>query len=1364
MPDAGDLPPLIALVQADIASFLDKLSVVDARLNELTSQESDATIGADISDFESKMAVAKATLDAFAGARATATADVDTAPAMAKLGALEAAVKAMPSWASAMQGNLGYDFNVERWRQMSGAQGGQFATNAQLAEMLAAISAQDRSGLPTGALAAALGGAGAGGGGGGLAGLAAGAAAGGGGRPSLLASVLPALLWGGGSGIAGLGGLAGMGSLGSLAGFGPEHALMLAAGIGGSAFGGLLGGGLLAGGAAGTAAVGMGTDLAGIGQAAGDIKTTYTNLQALDSAIQQYGKNSTQAAAAQTTLNAGLASFSSIAQGAVVQAAQTAQGFVKLFDAATGAAEKTGAEIITQAIKVGEQFLPTIGKYAAENMGILQKDIQPLFQWIDTTGLGIFTNLEKKFQSDLPTAIHALTQGFELFARTIDLAAQSTGPLLTHINDFLTRMNGADWGRWSGEVEKLIGDFRMWDAFVVILVRDIAALFHADTSGTVASIVTYLTEALDKLHQWEVSTTGSTQLATIFAVHKQQIMDLLPVIGNLIEQYGKLFFTVAPYAVRIMDALVVTFGDFLKLIEAAGPLGDYAIALTLIAGKLQILGPLLKAAFATDVVQGFMASLSGAAATAPADTAAIDTAIAGVGTTATATADVVKTALIGTGIGAAIVAFGVAADLMLSHWQQVMSGMAAAVSSAVTGVEHGFNAIIDAWNNTIGAISNTRIADIGIGGGTAGSGGLTAAQRTIVYGPGNSEQYVAPANATANQINAIVAAANQIQSNSALQTSNTIAEAVIRVMGTPAQRNQAVPGYSQYVPGIGNVPIEWGQQPGSTTGVGTGAPTLASILGTVTTATTIPSGAGVPPTGPTTASQAANTAAQQAAAAAQAALAAHIAAITQEGQQTMARLVADIHSTNLASLRSAVIQTHSKGFEDLIKSLDSIHTAEGDKLASQLTGLEKESVTARNAELKAIDAAEATARVNATVTAMDAIQAAQLKAATDQTNASIQFANDANKMANDAAATFATLTADASAINTAVSNSIVSAINDQTAIITDRANAQVSAIQDNSQLLTDQMALQGLTGTALAAAQAQVAYDIEKQTDDARVAADQLALDTAKQTIDARVNADTIALAQQKAADDAAIAAATQHADQVTMIQDQNVNTAQEQLDTASINAQSQLNSAEIANAVAAASQDKALQQATAAWVQSATNAQTQAVGAGGTYTTAYTNAVNQANSAIQYASAQLAATQQLAQVLEGLLSATLATDTGQGNQQIALLEQQLATDMGNANIALAGFQATIQQLNEANTLAQATATATTSTAGSTAATAAATTPAAAAPIVVTVVTQIDGQQVALTTTPLIRQEILRTIGRQTQNVFGGSAGRLIPS
>ena len=104
--------------------------------------------------------------------------------------------------------------------------------------------------------------------------------------------------------------------------------------------------------------------------------------------------------------------------------------------------------------------------------------------------------------------MNAFTNGIEFVARTIDLASQATGGFLNHLNAFLENANGARWGTFEGHIEKFIADFHLWDDFVVALVKDIAALFSKDT-GTVTSLLTSLTQALDSLHTWIESTTGS---------------------------------------------------------------------------------------------------------------------------------------------------------------------------------------------------------------------------------------------------------------------------------------------------------------------------------------------------------------------------------------------------------------------------------------------------------------------------------------------------------------------------------------------------------------------------------------------------------------------------------------------------------------------------------------------------------------------------------------------------------------------------------------------------------------------------------------------------------------------------------------
>lgn len=433
----------------------------------------------------------------------------------------------------------------------------------------------------------------------------------GGGGGTDFGAISSALLFGGGSKIPFLGTMAGLGSLASFAGLGPEHVIMTALGLAGSAAGGILGGGLLGLGSLGTAAVGMGTDMAGIGQAAGDIKTVTTDMNALSRAVAVYGKGSTQAANAQKQLNYDLAGFSPVAKTAVVAAAQQVQTFKSLFDVATGPAEKIGAGIINQAIQVGEQFLPTVGQYAARNMGIIQSSLQPLFAWIKgPEGMGIFNTLEAKFSSELPTAMHAFTQGFEFVAKTIGYVSQLTGGLLPKIDAFLTKMNTTQgFAKWTSFVDKMIADFHLWTGLIKAAGRDIYDLFSND-AGTASGIVSSLTTMLNKLGDWERSTQGKAALHNIFQTHKQEILDLLNLLPSLASSMGSIYLKVAPALTSALTTVLGAIAPVLKVI-ASNPVGAWMLGLILIAGRLGILKPLL--APVTSALAGLAGAVGGAA-------------------------------------------------------------------------------------------------------------------------------------------------------------------------------------------------------------------------------------------------------------------------------------------------------------------------------------------------------------------------------------------------------------------------------------------------------------------------------------------------------------------------------------------------------------------------------------------------------------------------------------------------------------------------------------------------------------------------------------------------------------------------------
>ena len=531
MPD-GYLPPVIASLAGDAAPFIAKL------------QE------------------AKALLDQWGHSEATAKLNLDTGAAIAKFRAFSALLSR-----EGISVPLKLHASAVNWaREAAQMSLGQ----AVAADMIPTRDLREGSGIGT-LLANAAGGRGGGG-------------------------LLRSIFWGRGSrGVFGLGaGLAGMGSLGSLAGLGPEHVLMTLGGLAGSAAGAGIGAGLLGLGSMGVMGVGAVTNAGGIGQAAGDIKGTLQAQNNLAKAIAVYGANSTAAAHAQAALNFQLSGFNQVARQAVLQAANTAQGFKAMYDKVTGAAEKTGAQIINQAMQVGEAFLPTLGKYAAQNMGVIQKSLQPLFSWMQSGsgGLGIFKNLEQIFSDRLPTAMQAFSQGIELLLRTINLIAPQTGGLINTLAKLTTEFNGAGWSKWSAGVNKFIGMFRQWEALIKIVVADVYQLFHAD-AGTASGIVGSLTQMLTKLHDWESSTKGQSQMHNLFEAHKQEILSLLQLLPPFIKLFGRIELVAGPPLTKVVTFLAKVADWLTKLPGGIGNVLSAGAGFALLAGHIGLLKPVM---------------------------------------------------------------------------------------------------------------------------------------------------------------------------------------------------------------------------------------------------------------------------------------------------------------------------------------------------------------------------------------------------------------------------------------------------------------------------------------------------------------------------------------------------------------------------------------------------------------------------------------------------------------------------------------------------------------------------------------------------------------------------------------------------
>lgn len=589
---SGFLPPVIVEIVARDALFTETLRKDMALLAAFGKQESNPRLGLDDKLFLSDLATAKADLLTFAREVYDARLGADAAPLVAEIARMRAELRTLSPFDIKIDANIAAaEAQIAVLReQLAGLK-----TDALLGSMLGGMSGAEQLALNrrVGSMWPVPVGGGEQGGGGmgsvltpglltllGIKGLAGVGVGGGGGILGALLGGGPGASGGGLGAAFGLGGtfgLAKFGTLGSLLGFGPEHAIASGIGVGGSLVGAGLGAGLLGLGSAGVMGVGMGTDMAGIGQAAGDIRKTVAAQNALSQALAVYGRSSLQARTAQAQLNATVASFPKAAQGAIVAAANTAQQFHAMFNRLTGPAEKIGAQILQQAMKVGENFLPTIGRYATTNMGIISKSLNGkggLFGWLKSGtkygGLGIFKDLESIFTKNLPTGMKALTQGIELFAKVVRDSAQYVGPFIHLVAKLLTSLNSP--GHAAGlarTIGHLIALFRTWMRLGFSVIKVLYHLFKP-AAGLGSGLAKMLTGVFGSLDKWLGSSKMQKGLHSLFSAH---FVEVVKGIGGVIkgllpflEQAAKGFIMVATAGARLASGPLKAAGKLLHWI------------------------------------------------------------------------------------------------------------------------------------------------------------------------------------------------------------------------------------------------------------------------------------------------------------------------------------------------------------------------------------------------------------------------------------------------------------------------------------------------------------------------------------------------------------------------------------------------------------------------------------------------------------------------------------------------------------------------------------------------------------------------------------------------------------------------------
>lgn len=502
------------------------------------------------------------------------------------------------------------------------------------------------------------------------------------------------LMWG-----RGLLGMAGFGTVGSLAGFGPEHLMAVGAGLAGFAAEGAAGAGLLGLGSAGVMGAGMLADSAGIGQALGDVRKYNAGLNNLNQAIQLYGRNSIQARRAQLQLNNAMAGVAPATVKAIASLNSTANAFHMMYDKMTSPAEAIGARILQQGVNTGRAFLPELGKAATRNMGTMQKGLQPLFGWMKSGngGLGIFTNLENIFSARLPMAVRTFSNAIEVLLKTINHIAPQTGGLLKVLDKLFARMNTpAGFAKWSKEVDKLIGDFRLLEKFFKALGHDLHSVMK-DSAGEPAAIITTLTKGLQKLGKWLDSVKGKGQVKLLFQVHMQEILGIIKAVGQLGKIFGNIYLQVAPSFVTAVNTVLKALNPLLSAF-AKNPVGAWVMGLGLLAAKFSPLGNLIKTLVPR--LGAMVAGMIGLTAAEGAETTASGA--------ASVAAGVLNIAL-GVGVVGAIIAIVIAIVELIKHWKTVskfIERVAKDIAGFAKRMWHDVSGFVERmWHDVTGFVS-----------------------------------------------------------------------------------------------------------------------------------------------------------------------------------------------------------------------------------------------------------------------------------------------------------------------------------------------------------------------------------------------------------------------------------------------------------------------------------------------------------------------------------------------------------------------------------------------------------------------------------------------------------------------------------
>lgn len=509
----------VASLDADDTKAMIKIGGAQAAVDKFGSEQVMATLGIDTTDALTKYAELDALRKKWASTKATATFDIDTAAAQAKIAEIEAEMLKLRSSAEMpmiMPGGGGRGPRIPRIPSGGGGGSGGSKDGEEDAKNYA------KSFFGT------------------------------------LGHLLHAK-----GGFHGLGGF----SLGSIIGLGPEHLLTAAASTAGALGTGLIGGGGVAAvGMAGKELVGGGADYLVSHETDANVKAVSAAQQTLNMAISTYGKNSTQAAAAQAKYNGTLDQLAQkTGPGAAKAEAGLASSISDLesrFEKATSGAQEMNAEIKTQMIGVADAYTKNIGTFTKGNLDIADKTLKPFFTWLKgPDAMGLIKQLEDDFQRGIPNSLGAATSGFKVLMQVAVDAEKHGGGFMKHLDEYLTKL-ADDPAKIQSFVSRMLNDLHTVDDFLKALFGDIMDFLH-DGNHDGNQLLQYFTGILDKTGEWEKSAAGSSAIKSFMA---ERIKELIAILGML-RPIGNLFFrfygALQPL-VPVVTAIANGIADLLK--------------------------------------------------------------------------------------------------------------------------------------------------------------------------------------------------------------------------------------------------------------------------------------------------------------------------------------------------------------------------------------------------------------------------------------------------------------------------------------------------------------------------------------------------------------------------------------------------------------------------------------------------------------------------------------------------------------------------------------------------------------------------------------------------------------------------------